>query len=170
MKKEIKNLTQEIFRDRELLRYIGFSQQEAEIFYHLIQGESITQIAKTLKASPYHIRKIRNEKFHLIPVLIHRKITLTKELSLTKIYHQLFALDILISESISTFKKFHSIPINELLISRRTINALIAGGIKNTDQLCERSPSELLLFRNIGAKAIKEIKEALKKQCLVLRD
>ena len=126
MKKEIKNLTQEIFRDRELLRYIGFSQQEAEIFYHLIQGESITQIAKALKLSPYHIRKIRNQKFH-------------------------------------------SIPIGELFISKRTINALIAGGIKNTNQLCERSSRELMLFRNIGIKAVKEIEEALEKQSLSLR-
>ena len=169
MKKEIKNLTQEIFRDRELLRYIGFSQQEAEIFYHLIQGESITQIAKALKVSPYHIRKIRNQKFHLIPILMHRKISLTKELSLTKIYHQLFTLDAMISESISIFKNFHSIPIGELFISKRTVNALIAGGIKNTNQLCERSSRELLLFRNIGTKAVKEIEEALEKECLSLR-
>ena len=170
MKKDIKNLTQEIFRDRELLKFIGFSQQEADIFYSLIQGESITQIASTLKLSPYNIRKIRNHKFHLIPVLMHRKIALTKELSLTKIYHQLFELDTMISQSISIFKKFHSIPIRELSISKRTINALVAGGIKNTDQLCERSGRELLLFKNIGTKGVKEIEVALEKECLSLRE
>ena len=170
MKKNIKNLTQEIFKDRELLSYIGFSQMEAEIFHSLIQGKSIKTIAEGLQVSPYKIRKIRKQKFHLIPVLIRRKMTLIWEFPLTEIYEQLSNLDLLISGSMETLRKFYLTPIHDLEISTRTINALIAGGIKDTDQLCTQTPEDLLLLRNIGKKAIKEISIALAQYGLHLKE
>ena len=169
MKKDIKNLTQEIFKNRELLRHIGFSQQETEIFYNLIQGKSITTIAEALNLSPYQIRKIRNQKFHLIPIFMRQKIALIRALPLTKIYQQLAALEVVISDSITSFKKFYTVPIQDLSISRRTANALMAGGIKTANQLCEYTPEELLILRNIGEKAIIEIEAALEEQGFCLR-
>ena len=170
MKKDIKNLTQEIFKDRELLNYIGFSQKEAEIFYDLIQGKSINAIAENLGVSPYQIRKLKKQKFHLIPIFMRRKMTLVWEFPLTEIYEQLSNLDELISDSVETLRKFYLTPLNELPISTRTFNALVAGGIKDTDQLCAQTAEDLLRFRSIGKKAIKEISTALEQYGLSLKE
>jgi len=168
MKKEIKNLTQKIFREREFLIQIGFSEQESEIFHRLIHGESITDIAVTLNLSPYQIRKTRNQKFHLIPILMHQKLALIRDLPLKDIYQQLFRLDAMISESMNTFRTFHIIPIQNLHLSKRAKNALIGAGIKHTNQLCQQSPTALLTLRNIGTKTILEIEIALEKLGLKL--
>ena len=57
-----------------------------------------------------------------------------------------------------------------LKISSRTKNALLAAGVKSPEELAQKSAAELLEFEGVGEKAISEIKKALGKLGLGLKE
>ena len=57
-----------------------------------------------------------------------------------------------------------------LKISSRTKNALLAAGVKSLEELAQKSAAELLEFEGVGEKAISEIKKALGKLGLGLKE
>jgi DNA-directed RNA polymerase subunit alpha len=60
--------------------------------------------------------------------------------------------------------------IEDLKVSSRTISALIEGGIKTAAGLIKKSESDLKELEGLGPKGIKEIKKALSKLGLVLKE
>ena len=50
-----------------------------------------------------------------------------------------------------------NLPVRELELSVRAANALDCAGIKTIGELCEKSPRDLLRFRNFGRKSLQEI-------------
>ncbi len=68
-------------------------------------------------------------------------------------------------------EKSQKIPnINDLKISQRTKNALSSVGISNSEELSLKSEEEISSIEGVGNKAVGEIKKALKKLGLTLRE
>lgn len=63
-------------------------------------------------------------------------------------------------------QKAREVPIEELNLATRTINALKKHGIKSLDDLSQMDEDRLLSVRNLGEKSISEIKKLLKKEGL----
>lgn len=157
MKKEIDRLTREIFKDQHLLASIGFTPQEAEIFYYLIQGVSISEISKRLELPYREVRNIKNKRFHLIPVFLQRKLSQFAKFDLSTINMKLVQLNSFLSSHIEYFKTTQVYNIKELNLSKRTLNSLIASNIHTTDDLAKYSKRSLKGLKNIGDKSIQEI-------------
>jgi len=60
--------------------------------------------------------------------------------------------------------------IDDLKLSQRTKNALLETGIKSSEELSQKSEEEILSIEGIGAKAVTEVKKALKSVGLSLRE
>src|SRR3989344_67552 len=60
--------------------------------------------------------------------------------------------------------------IESLKISQRTKNSLLEAGIKSSEELAQKSEEEILSMEGIGAKAVTEVKKALKAVGLSLRE
>lgn len=60
--------------------------------------------------------------------------------------------------------------IEALKLSQRTKNALLEAGIKSSEELAKKSEDEILSMEGIGAKAVTEVKKALKSVGLSLRE
>jgi len=67
-------------------------------------------------------------------------------------------------------KEFEQIGIEELKISTRTLNALVKNNVKTVAGLLRKSEKSLLELEGMGEKGIKEIKKALKKLGLELKE
>lgn len=63
-------------------------------------------------------------------------------------------------------QKAREVPIEELNLATRTINALKKHGVKSLDDLSQMDEDRLLSVRNLGEKSISEIKKLLKKEGL----
>ncbi len=170
MKKDITNLTRELFNDKEVFTFIGFSPQESEIFYLLIQGFSISKIALKLNLSPRKISYIKGRRFHLIPVFVQRKLSYLSKIDLVEINDKIINLNLFLQDYITFFKNQQNIPITNLNLSKRTINSLLAFNIKNTADLILHSSQQLLNGKNIGDKALLEIQIELDRLNLKLKD
>ncbi len=170
MKKDISNLLLTIFEDKKTFLSLGFSQQEADIFYLLIKGVPIDTIARDLAISSYSIRQIKRRRFHLIPSLLQKKLSFLSEENLTSINEKLSDLEVCINNYLAFYKHFQNRELSVLHLSTRTINALKAGNIKNIQALTTVSRKELLLFKNLGRKAVIEIEIALAKLNLELKN
>ncbi len=169
MKKDIKHLTQEIFKDKQLFLSIGFNANESEVFQYLIQGNSIAEIAEKLNVSANAIRNIRNRRLHLIPNYLKRKITNCDNFNVAEIYQTLYDLNNLITNAITLLSQTQVYDLKELNLSRRTINSLYASNIKTSEKLTQYTIKELKQLNNIGDQAIKEVETALAKINLTLR-
>jgi len=64
----------------------------------------------------------------------------------------------------------NKIAVEELNLSRRTVNALVAGGVKTVGGLTRHRTSELKKMKGLGAKGITEIEKALKKHGLEIKE
>ncbi|MEK7503263.1 MAG: DNA-directed RNA polymerase subunit alpha [Patescibacteria group bacterium] len=60
--------------------------------------------------------------------------------------------------------------VESLKLSQRTKNALMEAGIKSSEELAQKSADEILSIEGIGAKAVTEVKKALKSVGLSLRE
>ena len=169
MKKEIDKLTREIFNNQHLLTSIGFSKQESEIFYYLIQGLSISDIAQRLELPYREVRKIKNKRFHLIPVFLQRKLTQFSKFDLSNINLKLVQLNTVLSKHIEIFKSTQVYALKELNLSKRTLNSLIASNIHTTEDLTKYSKHHLMGLKNIGDTSIQEIIIVLDQLNLSLR-
>ncbi|MEM9821783.1 MAG: DNA-directed RNA polymerase subunit alpha C-terminal domain-containing protein [Bacteroidota bacterium] len=163
MKKDLTKLTRELFKDPELLINIGFSKRESTIFYQLIQGQSIAEIANRMDLPYYEVSYIKRQRFHLIPVFLQRKLDQLSSVDFEGIQRSLLALNQQIVNSIHLFKNSQVYSISELRLSKRTINSLIAYNIKTTEDLLSYNLKELAGVKNIGQKALKEIELELKR-------
>jgi DNA-directed RNA polymerase subunit alpha len=56
----------------------------------------------------------------------------------------------------------YNMPIEQLILSVRTFNCLKRAGITRVGELLERSEEELLKIKNLGQKALEEVREQLK--------
>ena len=163
MKKDLTKLTRELFKDPELLVTIGFSRQESTIFFQLIQGQSIAEIANRLNLPYYEVSNIKRNRFHLIPVFLQRKLDQLTCIDLKDIHQKLVTLNQQISGSIQFFKNSQIYSLHELRLSKRTINSLIAYNIKTTEDLLNYDLKTLASIKNIGQKALGEIQKELKR-------
>jgi predicted DNA-binding protein YlxM (UPF0122 family) len=64
-------------------------------------------------------------------------------------------------------KQFRETKISEFDFSTRTLNALKGGHIETVEQLLSHSKSRILMFRNLGKKAVAEINDVLKKKGII---
>ncbi|MEM8907539.1 MAG: DNA-directed RNA polymerase subunit alpha C-terminal domain-containing protein [Bacteroidota bacterium] len=161
MKKEIEALTYALFKDKQLLVSIGFSKAEAEILYSFIRGNSISKISRQLNLPYYKVASIKNTRLYLVPIFLRRRLRQLTQLDLSEINKRLIELDHSLTIYLRFFEQLQVYEIKELKLSRRTINALIASNIKNTDDLKSYSRKELRLLKKIGAKAVAEIEAEL---------
>lgn len=60
--------------------------------------------------------------------------------------------------------------VESLKLSQRTKNAILEAGIKTAEELAQKSADEILSIEGVGAKAVMEIKKALKTVGLALRE
>ena len=60
--------------------------------------------------------------------------------------------------------------IEELDLSVRSYNCLKRAGISTVNELCNKTEEELVKFRNLGKKSLKEVKEKLAKIGKSFRD
>jgi len=67
-------------------------------------------------------------------------------------------------------KEFDQIGVEELKISTRTLNALVKNNVKTVADLSRKSEKSLLELEGMGEKGIKEIKKALKKLGVQLKE
>ena len=168
MKKNASILITEIFKDKSVFLDIGFSKLESEVFYYLIKGNTLIEIADKLKIPLNSIRRIKDRRFHLIPVFIRRQLSYLNASNLEEINKTLVKFDILIKGYLDHLNYHHLNRINELNLSSRTVNALFAGNIKTVQELSEITVQELRKFKNLGNKSIIEIENELSKLGLSL--
>lgn len=169
MKKDVRNLVLDLFNDKGLLASIGFTEEESEILYDLIHGTPISKISEKLDLPYRTIANIKNRRLHLIPIFIRRKLNHLTKFDLSKINTKLLELDALVGEYIDLFEKIQIYKIQELNLSKRVVNSLIAFNIKDTNDLKSYSRKELLDVKNIGLNAIQEIETELSKLNIQLR-
>ncbi len=74
---------------------------------------------------------------------------------------------VLTEEESQAAEKHEGIPLEQLELSSRTINALRRGGISNTEALLSKTRDELLGLKNFGIKSWKEVQEKLAKAGLI---
>ena len=67
-------------------------------------------------------------------------------------------------------KEFDQIGVEELKISTRTLNALLKNNVKTIAGLLKKSEKTLLELEGMGEKGVKEIKRALKKFGVQLKE
>lgn len=60
-------------------------------------------------------------------------------------------------------KKNEDLPIEELDLSVRSYNCLKRAAITTVNELCSKTEEEMMKFRNLGKKSLKEVKEKLEK-------
>lgn len=64
---------------------------------------------------------------------------------------------------------FAKVKVEDLDLSTRTVNALIAGGIKNLGSISKKAESDLLSLEGLGEKGIQEIKRAITEYGITLK-
>ena len=170
MKRDIDHLTKQIFKDKTVLLALGFTPLEAEIFYDVIKGMPISKIAERLKMPYREVRNIKIKRFHLISVLLQRKIDQISKIDFDDLTLKLNKLHEVLNNYVTAIGNGPSFIIEDLGLDRRTLNALRACNVKNTDDLISYSANELLAVKNIGKKAIKAIETALSDLDLKLKE
>ena len=170
MKKSISYILTEVFKDKAIFTDIGFSNLESEVFYHLMQGHSISHTAEQLNLSSSLIKKIKDRRFHLVPQFIRRRLSYLSDNNISLINQKLSELELLIAAYFNFFEQFKIKRIGELELSSRVVNSLTAAGIKSIQDLIVLNDKDLLKIKNLGRKSINEIKAELSKLNLSLRE
>ncbi|MEO1513485.1 MAG: DNA-directed RNA polymerase subunit alpha C-terminal domain-containing protein [Bacteroidota bacterium] len=170
MKREVKKLIRLLFRDKEFFESIGFSTEESVVFFSLLNGKSTSSISHEMGLSIHKVRHIKRERFHLIPLFIHRKLEQISREGRSQVRDNLQQMEQLVSDCLQQFRRMQEYSIHELSLSRRTVNALVAHRIQNTRNLLQYSRSDLLAIRNIGEEALREIEMELSRLGLDLLD
>jgi len=170
MKKEISNLLLYVFQDKSFLIKVGLSPLESDVFYHLLLGESMKDIAKKFDMSIRSIKRIKIRCFHSLPKLIKAKVGFFEVSNLEKINANLTEIDLILRQysNFSTIKD--SKKVKELNLSTRTISGLSSFGIRTISDLMNVSYDELIQIRNIGEESINEIKIELSRLNIALKE
>ncbi|MEM9920810.1 MAG: DNA-directed RNA polymerase subunit alpha C-terminal domain-containing protein [Bacteroidota bacterium] len=169
MKRDIRYLLEAIFPDAQQLRKLGFTQKESRIFFDLIKGSSTYEIARRLDISHTEVRRIKNQRFHLIPTFLNRKLNFFDGLHPAHLNRQLNELSHFLQQLTERTRQISTLEVRSMALSTKTINALVAFNIRDTATLCRYSEEELRQVRHIGDKAILEIKQCLQEMNLSLK-
>ncbi len=169
MKRDISNLITEIFKDKSIFLDLGFSNMESEVFYYLVKGNSMYEIASQMNLPLSTIKNIRDRRFYLIPIFLRRQLSYVNDSNLNSINNLLIELNLFIKQYFNQFDDYRDKDIRELNLSKRTIHALIAGNIKTAKELSNFTVQDLQRFKNLGSKSISDIKGELLKLGIFLK-
>ncbi|MEL6637856.1 MAG: DNA-directed RNA polymerase subunit alpha C-terminal domain-containing protein [Bacteroidota bacterium] len=158
MKKEISDFLLSIFQDEAFLLKLGLSPQESSIFYQVLNGATLKEIAKQNQQSIKAIKLTKQRCYRLIPLLIRRKVAFFQDSELEKINGKFYELDLLLSRYFDFTHAYNqSRKVKELNLSTRTINALRAYGITDITDLMRTSYEEIAGIHNLGENALMEL-------------
>lgn len=170
MKKNISFLVAELFKDKSVFLDMGFNGLEAEVFYYLMNGHSIAKISEILEVPLSKIRKIKDRKFHLVPIYMRRKLSYMNTTQVDKFNTLLLELNTVLKDYFLFFNNPATKQVRELNISERTINALFMQNIKTIAELAQLTIEDLSAIKNLGEKGITELQIALAQLGLALRE
>ena len=170
MKKDIKKLVKEIFKDEVFFEALGFTFQESRLLHLLVNGESVSTIATELDLSYSVVNSMKSRSLYLLPIYMHRKLTAVNTSDFKTINTQLLNLNESINSYLLQLGQNNVYDVRELNLSKRTINALIASNIKNTNDILGLSKKGLMQIKNLGTHGFCEIEKELVRLNLRLKD